>query len=226
MTTTQHRKGLVLDFGGVLTTPLLPAVLAFEKRAGLPEGALLTGIYLNPEGIRLTEELERGALTQAQWNEAAGRLLGIEGDNLLGRVFGDLRPEPAMIAAAAAARRAGIKVGILSNTVGLSPWNLYEGYEIDTRYDAVVLSEVHGLRKPEPEIFHVVLRELGLTAAECVFVDDTAQHLAPAAELGFATVQAVDPARTVAALEDLLGMSLAGADLGADTSTEGARQSG
>jgi hypothetical protein len=25
-----HRKGLVLDFGGVLTTPLLPAVLAFE----------------------------------------------------------------------------------------------------------------------------------------------------------------------------------------------------
>lgn len=205
---TQHRKGLVLDFGGVLTTPLLPAALAFEKRAGLPEGALLTGIYLNPEGVRLTEELERGALTQTQWNEAAGRLVGIDSDNLMGRVFADLRPESTVIAAAAAARRAGVKVGILSNTVGLSPWNLYDGYAIETLYDAVVLSETHGVRKPEPEIFHLVLRELGLAAQDCVFVDDTEQYLAPAAELGFATVHAVDPGRTVAALEDLLGVPL------------------
>ncbi|MER6981013.1 HAD-IA family hydrolase [Streptomyces carpinensis] len=205
---TQHRKGLVLDFGGVLTTPLLPAALAFEKRAGLADGALLTGIYLNPEGIRLTEALERGALTQTQWNEAVGRLLGIEPDNLMGRIFVDLRPQPSVIAAAAAARRAGVKVGILSNTVGLAPWNLYEGYGIDTLYDAVVLSEDHGTRKREPEIFRLVLRELGLSAGECVFVDDTEQYLPPAADLGFATVHAVDPARTVAALETLLGIPL------------------
>ncbi|MEU1268565.1 HAD-IA family hydrolase [Streptomyces sp. NPDC005799] len=209
---TQHRKGLVLDFGGVLTTPLLPAALAFEKRAGLPEGALLTGIYLNPEGIRLTEELERGALTQTQWNEAAGRLVGVEPEGLMGRVFADLRPEPSVIAAAATARRAGIRVGIVSNTVGMEPWNLYDGYDIHRRYDAVVLSGEHGTRKPEPEIFRLVLRELGLTAEECVFVDDTEQYLAPAADLGFATVHAINPARTVAALETLLGIPLTGTD--------------
>ncbi|MEU6290924.1 HAD-IA family hydrolase [Streptomyces sp. NPDC046988] len=207
---TQYRKGLVLDFGGVLTTPLLPAALAFEKRAGLAEGTLLTGLYLNPEGIRLTEELERGALTQVQWNEAAGRLLGIEPENLMGRIFADLRPEPLVIAAAAAARRAGAKVAVLSNSVGMVPWNLYDGYEVEELYDAVVLSEVHGTRKPEPEMFRLALDRLGLTAGECVFVDDTEQHLPPAAELGFATVHAVDPARTVAALEDLLGTPLTG----------------
>jgi putative hydrolase of the HAD superfamily len=205
---TQHRKGLVLDFGGVLTTPLLPAALAFEQRAGLAEGTLLTGLYLNPEGIRLTEELERGTLTQTQWNEAAGRLLGIAPDNLMGRIFADLRPETSVIAAAAAARRAGVKVGILSNSVGLTPWNLYDGYEVDELYDAVVLSELHGTRKPEREIFRLVLDQLGLTAEECVFVDDTEQHLPPAAELGFTTVHAVEPARTVAALEHLLGVAL------------------
>jgi putative hydrolase of the HAD superfamily len=209
---TQHRKGLVLDFGGVLTTPLLPAALAFEKREGLAEGALLTGMYLNPEGVRLTGELERGALSQIQWNEAAGRLMGIEPDNLMGRIFADLRPEPSVIAAAAAARRAGVRVGILSNTVGLAPWNLYSGHDLDGSYDAVVLSEVHGTRKPEPEIFHLVLRELGLTAEERVFVDDTEQYLRPAADLGFATVHAVDPARTIAALETLLGVPLTGTD--------------
>ncbi|MEW2512968.1 HAD-IA family hydrolase [Streptomyces sp. NPDC046870] len=204
----QHRKGLVLDFGGVLTTPLLPAALAFEKRAGLAEGTLLTGLYLNPEGIGLTEELERGTLTQTQWNEAAGRLLGISPDNLMGRIFADLRPETTVIAAAAAARRAGVKVGILSNSVGLTPWNLYDGYEVDDRYDAVVLSELHGTRKPEPEIFRLVLERLGLPAEECVFVDDTEQYLPPAAALGFTTVHAVEPARTVAALENLLGVAL------------------
>lgn len=208
---TQHRKGLVLDFGGVLTTPLLPAALAFERRAGLAEGTLLTGLYLNPEGIRLTEELERGTLTQTQWNEAAGRLLGIAPDNLMGRIFADLRPETSVIAAAAAARRAGVKVGILSNSVGLTPWNLYDGYEVDELYDAVVLSEVHGTRKPEREMFRLVLERLDLPAEECVFVDDTEQYLPPAAELGFTTVHAVEPARTVAALEDLLGVALTGA---------------
>lgn len=55
-----HRIGLVLDFGGVLTTPLLPAVLAFEKREGLAEGACLTALYLDEEGTRLTHALERG----------------------------------------------------------------------------------------------------------------------------------------------------------------------
>lgn len=68
-----YHKGLVLDFGGVLTTPLFPAALAFEKRAGLPEGTLLDALYLDPEMVRRTEELERGTLTQTQWNTAAGR---------------------------------------------------------------------------------------------------------------------------------------------------------
>ncbi|MFF8381276.1 HAD-IA family hydrolase [Streptomyces sp. NPDC015661] len=209
---TQHRKGLVLDFGGVLTTPLLPAALAFERRAGLAEGTLLTGLYLNPEGIRLTEELERGRLTQTQWNEAAGELLGIAPDNLMGRIFADLRPETSMIAAAAAARRAGVKVGILSNSVGLTPWNLYDGHELDELYDAVVLSELHGMRKPDREIFLLVLDQLGLTAEECVFVDDTEQYLSPAAELGFTTVHAAAPARTVAAVEAALGIPLTDMD--------------
>src|SRR6185437_5473299 len=117
-------------------------------------------------------------------------------DNLMGRIFADLRPEAAVIAAAAAARRAGVKVGILSNSVGLTPWNLYDGYALDELYDAVVISELHGTRKPEPESFRLVLGRLGLTAGECVFVDDTEQYLAPAAELGFATVHATEPTRT------------------------------
>ncbi|MFF0968720.1 HAD family hydrolase [Streptomyces sp. NPDC003703] len=203
-----HRKGLVLDFGGVLTTPLFPAALAFEERAGLARGALISALYLDPEAARRTQELERGTLTQEEWNTEAGRVLGIPGDNLMGRVFADLRPETPVLAAAAAARRAGVKVGILSNSVGLSPWNLYEGYDLEREYDAVVISGQHGLRKPEPEIFALMLDLLGLPADECVFVDDTEEYLPPAAALGFATVHAREPRETVARLEALLGVPL------------------
>ncbi|MGW7572272.1 HAD family hydrolase [Streptomyces tendae] len=204
---TQY-QGLVLDFGGVLTTSLPAAALAFEQREGLPEGTLLTGLYLHPEAIRLTEELERGDITQAEWNMAAGRRLGIPPGNLMGRIFADLRPEASMIAAAAAARRAGVKVGILSNSVGLHPWNLYDGYDVDRHYDTVVLSGEVGMRKPDPEIFRLVLGKLGLSARECVFVDDTAHHLPAAEELGFAVIHAEEPTKTIAALEALLGLPL------------------
>ncbi|MEU8482326.1 HAD-IA family hydrolase [Streptomyces sp. NPDC048641] len=203
-----HPTGLILDFGGVLTTPLLPAVLAFEKREGLAEGACITALYLNEDGVRRTQDLERGAITQDEWNQFAAASLGVTPGNLMGRLFADLRPEPAMIRAAAAARRAGIKVGILSNSVGLAPWNLYDGFNLDGSYDAVVISEQHGLRKPDPEIFEAVLKQLELPADQCVFVDDTAEYLSPAAALGFSTVHAGAPQQTVSQLEALFGIPL------------------
>ncbi|MGW6847140.1 HAD family hydrolase [Streptomyces sp. NPDC054958] len=205
---SSHRTGLVLDFGGVLTTPLLPAVLAFESREGLPEGACINALYMDAEGVRLTHELERGRITQSEWNAAAGPKLGLDPDNLMGRIFADLRPEQSMIDAAAAAKRAGIKVGILSNSVGLSPWDLYDGYDLDRLYHGVVISEVHGMRKPDPEIFEAMLKLLELPAAECVFVDDTPDYVKAAEALGFVGVHAQRPQQTIAQLEPLLGVSL------------------
>ncbi|NEA41426.1 HAD-IA family hydrolase [Streptomyces sp. SID11385] len=201
------RKALVLDFGGVLTTPLIPAALAFERREGLAEGTLFRALYADAEMIRLTEELERGTLTQSRWNAEAADRTGLAADNLMGRLFADLRPQPELIGAAAAARRAGVPVALLTNSVGRAPWDLYAGYDLD--FDAVVISEDHGVRKPEEAAFALVLDKLGLAAADCVFVDDTASYLPPAAALGFATVHAEEPGRTVAALERLLGLPLA-----------------
>ncbi|MEU5088349.1 HAD-IA family hydrolase [Streptomyces sp. NPDC021356] len=86
------------------------------------------------------------------------------------------------------------------------------GYDLDRNYDAVVISERHGLRKPQPEIFALVLKMLDLPAEECVFVDDTEEYLAPAAELGFATIHARQPHETIARMEALLGVSLGGTD--------------
>ncbi|WP_199550284.1 HAD-IA family hydrolase [Streptomyces sp. N35] len=203
-----HRTGLILDFGGVLTTPLLPVVLAFEQREGLTQGACISALYQDEEGVRITSDLERGAVSQTEWNEIAGKKLGVAPDNLMGRIFGDLRPEPLLINAAAEARRAGIKVGILSNSVGLAPWDLYEGYDLEKRYDAVVISEHYQMRKPDPELFEIALKAMGMPASQCVFVDDSEAYVQAAEQLGFAGVHNNDPRQTVAALSSLLGVDL------------------
>ncbi|MBB5933995.1 HAD-IA family hydrolase [Streptomyces zagrosensis] len=203
-----RRKGLILDFGGVLTTSVPACSVAFDRRVGLPEGTFLSVIAKNPEGAALYADLERGTITQAEWNERTGALLGIDGTNLLGRVLQDLHPEPSVIAAAQAARAAGIKVGIFSNSLGTEPHDVYAGYDFDQLYDVVLISEHYKMRKPDPEIYAVMLDLMELPGEACVFVDDTARNLPPAEELGIAAILAKDPADTIAQLEALLGLPL------------------
>jgi len=203
-----RRTGLILDFGGVLTTSVAECALAFERRSGLAEGTLLTALALDPGGLALYEDLERGAISQIEWNERTGAIIGIDGTNLLGRMLLDLHPEPRVIAAAEAARAAGVKVGIFSNSLGLAPYDPYDGYELDQRYDAVLLSERYKMRKPDPAIYQIMLDLMDLPGEACVFVDDTAHNLPPAEALGIATILATDPVETVTRIEAALALPL------------------
>ncbi|GAA1649138.1 HAD-IA family hydrolase [Actinoplanes couchii] len=203
-----RRTGLILDFGGVLTTSVAACATGFDRRAGLPEGTFLSIIAKNPEGAALYADLERGAISQIEWNERTGALLGIDGTGLLGRVLENLHPEPSVIAAAQAARAAGITVGIFSNSLGLEPYDVYAGYDIDRLYDAVLISEHYKMRKPDPAIYPIMLNLMRLPGGACVFVDDTARNLAPAEDLGVTTVLAKNPMDTITRLEALLGIPL------------------
>ncbi|MDH6117004.1 HAD-IA family hydrolase [Kitasatospora sp. GAS204B] len=203
-----RRMGLILDFGGVLTTSVPACAAGFDRRAGLAEGTFLSMIAKNPEGVALYADLERGAITQTEWNERTGTLLGIDGTNLLGRVLEDLHLEPSVIAASEAARMAGIKVGIFSNSLGSEPCDPYLGHDLVANYDAVLISERYKARKPDPILYRTMLDLMDLPGEACVFVDDTARNLPPAEELGIATILATDPATTIEQMESLLGLRL------------------
>lgn len=57
-----------------------------------------------------------------------------------------------------------------------------EGFFEKTYYSHLV-----GMRKPDAEIFELVMREQGLNPAATLFVDDSPQHLAMARQLGWHT---------------------------------------
>jgi putative hydrolase of the HAD superfamily len=203
-----RRTGLILDFGGVLTTSVAACAVGFDRRAGLPEGTFLSIIAKHPEGTAVYADLERGVISQTEWNHRTGALLGIDGTNLLGRVLQDLHPQPSVIAAAQSARATGIRVGIFSNSLGTEPHDVYAGYDFDRLYDTVLISEHYKMRKPDPEIYSIMLDLMELPGEACVFVDDTARNLAPAENLGIATILAKEPADTIAQMEALLGIPL------------------
>ncbi|MFC8095761.1 HAD-IA family hydrolase [Streptomyces sp. NPDC057301] len=74
---------------------------------------------------------------------------------------------------------------MLSNSFGLEPYNPYVTLGMwEDAFDAVILSERGGVRKPSSVIDQRALDALGLTGPECVFVDDHAQNLPPAEALG------------------------------------------
>ncbi|MFD4320798.1 HAD-IA family hydrolase [Streptomyces sp. NPDC058548] len=201
--------GLILDFAGVLTASPVEVHRTWCVSEGLEPGAWRATLNDHPEGRRLYAALEIGEIGQAEWNAGTAALLGEHVDhvNLMGRAWADVPAARRMIAVARAARAAGHRLALLSNSFGLDPFNPYEHVCIWDLFDVHVVSELEGLAKPDPAIYRLALERIGLPAERCVFVDDHEVNLPPAAELGITTVHVTDEDRAVAELEALLGVT-------------------
>ncbi|MFB6725569.1 HAD family hydrolase [Kribbella sp. NPDC056345] len=199
-------RGLLLDFGGVLTTQMRLNSQAFERSEGLEPGAYVAALEKHPDGIDVYARLEVGQATQEDWNRVVGGILGIDPTDLMRRALANLQPEPLIVGVAERARAAGIKIALLSNSFGLDPYNPYEDKGLWTDFfDAVVVSELEGVRKPSPLIYERALTALDLPGQQCIYVDDMASNLPPAELLGIRTVlHTTDPTATALQLESLL----------------------
>ncbi|MGW4723297.1 HAD-IA family hydrolase [Streptomyces sp. NPDC004291] len=204
-----EQLGLILDFAGVLTASPIEVHRTWCVSEGLEPGAWRATLNDHPEGRRLYAALEIGEIGQAEWNAGTAALLGEHVDpvNLMGRAWADVPPARRMIALAQAARAAGHRLALLSNSFGLDPFNPYEHVGIWDLFDVHVVSELEGMAKPDPAIYRLALERIGLPAEQCVFVDDHEVNLPPAAELGITTVHVTDEDRAVAELEALLGVT-------------------
>jgi putative hydrolase of the HAD superfamily len=199
------RKGLLVDWGGVLTTDLFASFASFCEAEGL-EAAKVRDLFRHDEAARdLLVEFECGRVDEAEFERRFAPMLGVEDDGLVDRMFAGSAPDARMLGAVKAARDAGIKTGLISNSWGV---DRYPQQLMDDLFDGVVISGVVGIRKPAPEIYALGAKAVGLPPEECVFVDDLGFNLKPAKELGMATVLHTDAAQTIVQLEDLLGVAL------------------
>ncbi|MEU1284491.1 HAD family phosphatase [Kitasatospora sp. NPDC005856] len=184
-------RGLILDFFGVLTFNMVEVISAFEGREGIARGTFLRA-WADPRGQELFRQLELARISQVDWNNGFAALMGVAPDNLMARYLHDAFPAYPVVEVARQARAAGVRTAVLSNSLGREPYDPYAGFDLVGSFDEVVLSAEVGLRKPDPAIFRLVLDRLGVSAEECLFVDDSEQNLATAAELGITPVLGLD----------------------------------
>ncbi|MEW2401378.1 HAD-IA family hydrolase [Streptomyces sp. NPDC046862] len=159
-----------------------------------------------PPGAACTPSSNAATSPRRSGNEGITALLGIDGTDLMRRALATLKPEPAMVDAARAIRAAGLTTAVLSNSMGMHPFNPYEPWRLRATHDVVVLSEEVRMRKPDTEIYQLVLMRLGIRGEACIFVDDIEANLQPARDLGMTTILAADPNRTIEQLQQLLGL--------------------
>jgi epoxide hydrolase-like predicted phosphatase len=198
-------RGLLVDYGGVLTTDVFASFAAFCTAEGLAPDTVRDAFRTDPEATGLLAGLETGELTAAEFEPRFAALLGVAPAGLIARLFGAMAPDEAMLAGVRAARAAGLRTGLLSNSWSVAD---YDPGLLAELFDAWVISAEVGLRKPDPAIYALGARRIGLAAQECVFVDDLGGNLKPARALGMATVRHVRADETVPELERLLGVAL------------------
>jgi epoxide hydrolase-like predicted phosphatase len=210
-------QALVVDWGGVLTSPLQDTMTSWCESDGLDYLQFrqvmkdwLGTSFGDDAAINPIHALERGEMDVPDFErELAARLLTrdgrpVEAPGLLTRMFAGFETAPAMADALRRAKAAGLSTALLSNSWG----NEYPREGWDEMFDVVVISGEVNMRKPEPAIYELTVDRLGLDPAQCVFVDDLSPNIRAAVEVGMVGVHHVTAQQTLDELELLFAVPL------------------
>jgi putative hydrolase of the HAD superfamily len=189
-------QAVLFDYGMVLSGPPDPA--AWERMrtiTGLSEDLLHREYWAHRHAY------DRGdLLSEAYWNKtAAGAGITITPTQLDQLIAADVefwsQLNPPIIDWAQRLQRAGIRIGILSNMPDAMAAGLLAKHgEWINKFDHHTWSYALNLAKPEPAIYLRAAEGLSTPPANILFIDDRAENLAPALDLGMQVIQYTDHA--------------------------------
>jgi epoxide hydrolase-like predicted phosphatase len=210
-------RGVIVDWGGVVTNPILDTVDAWLRAEQIDRDSYravmrswVTGAY-GDGADNPVHALERGECSNEEFErQLAEQLTHVDGrpvraDGLLARMFAASALQTAMVDLIRSLRRAGLRTALLSNSWGNDD---YPRHMFPDLFDVVVISAEVGMRKPEERIFRHTAALLGLEPQECVFIDDVPANVAAAEAVGLVSLHHREPGATAAWLAELLGLPL------------------
>ena len=189
-------RAVVSDFGGVLTTSPRGAFEAFAAREGFAadEFHAALGAVFARDGAQPFFELECGRITEERFLaslepmlcEQLGREISCAGFSEM--LWAGLEPNEPMIELMATLRAEGYRMALVTNNVREweSRWRAMA--PIDDIFELVVDSAYVGVRKPDPEIYALTVRRLGVPAQACLLVDDLEPNCVAARDAGMRAV--------------------------------------
>ena len=191
----------------MLTSSVWDSFADFCRDNGLEEDSIRRLFREDPAALADLRELETGRMEEHEFEGRFAERLGLEdAADLIDSMFRGMKPSEPMVAAVRGARESGIRTGLVSNS-----WSTthYDRALLAELFDAVVISAEVGLHKPEPEIYLLASKRLGVEPQQCVFIDDLRENCAGAEAVGMTAVLHRDVATSVARLEKLLRFTVA-----------------
>lgn len=182
-------RGLLLDFGSVITVSMFEQHSISEKHLGLAAGTLKWKGPIDPANDPLWVSMQNDEITERRyWEiraEEIGELAGaVEPWSVL-ECLTELRNNdpnvavrPEAIALIRAAKTAGLRVGILTNELELFYGRkTMEKIEVLREIDCIVDATHTKILKPDPRSYLLAVEAMGLPANAILFVDDQFRNI-------------------------------------------------
>lgn len=90
-------------------------------------------------------------------------------------------------------QEAGVPTYCITNFSGAKFVEAKERFPFLTSFDGVIVSGDERLLKPDPEIYHLLLRRYDLSAPDCLFIDDSKANVEAARDVGMQAIQYAEP---------------------------------
>ena len=176
-------RGLIFDYGGVVWDMRWDLARTLEQEHGLRERTIVDTLY----GSETWQKLEIGVGDRTAWLDESHRSLEAAAGRELPRLHQHWRDRQHLIAPnidLIRRLRMAYKTAVLSNADGSLVRTLRDSHGVYDLFDDVVCSADVGMAKPDPRIYALAARRIGLRPEECVFIDDLAQNVAAARGAG------------------------------------------
>lgn len=210
-------KAVLWDFGGVITSSPFEAFNRFEANNDLPADIIRAINSTNPD-TNAWAQLESSTVSLDEFDElfaseALDKGHNIRGKQVLDLLSGDIRPE--MVKALKLIKETR-SVGCITNNVntGAGPGMAKSESkaaaisDIMSLFEVVIESSKVGMRKPDPRIYQLACKEMGIDPSETIYLDDLGINLKPARALGMSTIKVLSADQAIDQLEQLLSLSL------------------
>lgn len=188
-----HIKAVIFDIYGVLG---LNGWQAFKQKhfEARPESW---------DALRaIGEEVDAGRMQTHELVTAVANVAGVSEKNVQ-QQLDNTQPNTALIEFIRTLKPA-YKIGVLSNASRPDIVRHIFADEDQALFDAVITSFHVGYTKPDPEMFSIICKQLGVEPAECIFIDDQARHLQAGADVGMQTVGYISAEQTIHDVQELL----------------------
>jgi putative hydrolase of the HAD superfamily len=188
-------KGLIFDFGGVISKTLFETHALTEIVLGLAPGTLQWRGPFDPVNDLLWQRMQRNEISERDYwltrSKEVGAMLGEEWLDMQTLVKRSrsadpdevIRPEVSMVINEA--KEKGLKLAILSNEL-----DMFYGKELRSKlqvlknFDAIIDATYTGILKPDARAYAFALNALGLNESACLFIDDQKRNIDGALAVG------------------------------------------